>query len=124
MDEDGVVHVSLYAKKGDNVLTETITHGNMTVPGTFGMNLQFFAEEDIKNQSSTSLKKAIRKYEKRIAEHKEKISNPESVVPGWNENSEARKKGTIRHWEKEIRNFNNNINDRIEELKKRGDLDD
>lgn len=35
------------------------------------MNLQLFAESDIKNQESGSLKRAIRKYEKRIKEHEE-----------------------------------------------------
>ena len=89
-----------------------------------GLNLQLFAEEDIKNQSSTSLKKAIRKYEKRIQEHEQKIANPEAAVDDWNADSEQQKKGTIKHWQKEIRNFQENINDRIEELKKRGDWDE
>ena len=30
------------------------------------MNLQFFAEKDIKNQSSSSLKRAIRKYRREL----------------------------------------------------------
>ena len=33
---------------------------------TLKMDLQFFAESDIKNQESGSLKRAIRKYEKRM----------------------------------------------------------
>lgn len=34
------------------------------------------------------------------------------------------KKGLIKHWNKEIRNFNQSINDRIKELKDRGDYDE
>ena len=36
---------------------------------TLKMDLQLFAESDIKNQESGSLKRAIRKYQKRIKEH-------------------------------------------------------
>lgn len=42
------------------------------------MNLQLFAESDIKNQESGSLKRAIRKYEKRIKEHEEYLENPKA----------------------------------------------
>lgn len=92
--------------------------------GMLKMNLQFFAEKDIKKQESNSLKRAIRNYKKRIAEHKAYINNPKSHVPDWDDLPEVRKNGLIRHWNKEIRNFNTSIEDRIIELKERGDLDE
>ena len=87
------------------------------------MNLQFFAENDVPKQSSASLKRAIRNLTKRIKEHEEYIENPYVHVPGWDEYSALRQEGLKKHWEKEIRNFNESINNRIEELKKRGDYD-
>ena len=85
------------------------------------MNLQFFAEEDIKRQSSNSLKRAIRNLTKRIDEHEEYIRNPYPHIPNWDDYPIQQQEGLKRHWRKEIINFNNSINNRIEELKKRGD---
>ena len=42
--------------------------------------MQFFSEKDIEKQESTSLKRAMRKYQKRIEEHEDKISNPKKYV--------------------------------------------
>lgn len=88
------------------------------------MNLQFFAEKDIKNQKSDSLKRAISKFEKRIAEHEDYLIHPEQHCWNWSEKSMQEQEGLKKHWQKEISNFNQSISDRIEELKKRGDYDD
>lgn len=88
------------------------------------MNLQFFAEKDIKNQSSSSLKRAIRKYQARIEEHEIKINNPSEIYPDWDSFDERYQQGLKRHWNKEIRNFKQSIQDRIDELKERGDYDE
>ncbi len=90
---------------------------------TLKMNLQFFAESDIKNQESASLKRAIRKYEKRIAEHEEYIKNPKIHCPDWDEKPVESREGLKKHWQKEIRNFRQSIQDRVDELKERGDYD-
>lgn len=87
------------------------------------VNLQLFAEKDMYRQSSSSLKRAIRNYRKRIQEHEEKISNPEKNIDGWDNLPENKKIGLKKHWEKEKRNFTQSIKDRIEELKARGDYD-
>lgn len=87
-------------------------------------NLQYFAEKDIKNQESSSLKRAIKKYQKRIDEHNEKIKNPEKYIEYWQSLSSMKQEGLKRHWNKEIRNFNNSIDDRVAELKERGDFDE
>ena len=91
---------------------------------TLKMNLQFFAESDIKKQESNSLKRAIRKYEKRIKEHEDYLEHPETHCSDWNEKSRWEQEGLKKHWKKEIRNFNQSIHDRIDELKARGDYDD
>ncbi len=88
------------------------------------MNLQFFAESDMYSQNSNSLKRAIRKYEKRLEEHKSYLANPEGHCQNWNEKPVEEQEGLKRHWQKEIRNFEQSINDRIDELKKRGDYDE
>ena len=98
--------------------------GSQAKPKLAKISPQFFAEKDIAKQESGSLKRAMRKYEARIAEHQSKIDNPEKYIAGWSTFDERRKKGLIRHWEKEIRNFRTSITDRIEELKKRGDYDE
>ena len=87
-------------------------------------NLQYFAEKDIKNQESSSLKRAIKKYQKRIDEHNEKIKNPGKYIEDWQSLSSMKQEGLKRHWNKEIRNFNNSIDDRVAELKERGDFDE
>lgn len=43
---------------------------------------------------------------------------------GWNDKTERHKAGLIKHWEKEIRNFESNIKQAGEELKKRGGADE
>ena len=88
------------------------------------ISMQFFSESDIYKQESASLKRAIRKYKKNIQEHTDKISNPSKYVDAWDSKTDVQKQGLIRHWEKEIRNFNNSIFEREEELRKRGDYDE
>lgn len=88
------------------------------------MNLQRFAEKDIKNQESGSLKRSIRKFEKRIKEHEDYLEHPEAHCSDWNEKNRWEQEGLKKHWEKEIRNFRKSIQDRIEELKARGDDND
>ena len=92
--------------------------------GIMKMNLQFFAEKDIANQGSNSLKRAIRKYQKRIEEHTDKINNPSKYIEGWESLSTMKQNGLIKHWNKEINNFNQSISDRVDELKVRGDYDE
>lgn len=88
---------------------------------TLEINLQFFAESDIKKQESGSLKRAIRKYQKRIKEHEDKLKNPALYCLDWDDKMVCEQEGLKRHWQKEIRNFNQAIEARIDELKERGD---
>lgn len=85
-------------------------------------NIQFFAEKDLARQSTASLKKGIKSLEERIAVHKQKIEHPEVYAERWAEMDERAKKGTLRHWKKEIEDFQESIENRKNELKKRGDF--
>ena len=82
-------------------------------------NLQLFSEADIKNQSEKSLRKGIRSYQKVIAQHNQKIQNPQLYDKGWDLKDDRQKNGLLRHWKKEIKVAQNSINTRLEELKKR-----
>mgnify|MGYP001114899057 CR=1 FL=1 len=107
-------------------LTNGADSGIINIKGSDGLkiDMQFFAEKDIEKQESGSLIRAMRKYEQRIEEHKSYIDNPESHCPDWNSYSEQKKAGLIRHWNKEINNFRESIQNRIDELKKRGEYDE
>jgi hypothetical protein len=80
-------------------------------------------EKAIKKQSSSSLKKGIRSLSFRIYEHKSKIENPSKYCPEWGSYSEERKKRLLKHWKKEILDFQTSIDNRIKELKERGEFD-
>ena len=85
------------------------------------MNLQIFAEKDLGKQSVKSLKKGIDSLNERMAQHKEKIAHPEAIIPDWNEWEPRRQEGMKKHWEKEIRDFEESVQNRLDELKKRGE---
>ena len=112
----------LKSEIGDNITEQTVD--NIKKNNIIKINQQFFAEKDLSNQSSGSLKKGIRHLEKKIELHKLKIKNPEKYDEGWSNKMESEKIGLIRHWKKEIQNYNESINNRIEELKKRGEKDE
>lgn len=92
--------------------------------GTLGLNLRLFAERDLAKQKSSSIKKAIASYNLRIAEHQQKIQNPEKYVDDWHTYSRMHQDGLKRHWQKEINNFQRSIDDRVAELKERGENDE
>lgn len=138
-EEEGIVEIKAkdyndfknkYMKASERVRSSTQkmksqeTLEKTTKSSTIELDLQFFAEKDIKNQSSNSLKKAMKKYEAKINEHEAKINNPEEYIYDWNDKDIREQKGLIKHWQKEIRNFNQSINDRVDELKARGDYDE
>ena len=84
-------------------------------------NLRFFAEKDLKNQSSLALKKGIKSLGLEIERHKDILRDSKQHVPDWDIKTEREQAGLKKHWEKEIQNFNASIQNRIDELKKRGD---
>ena len=85
------------------------------------ISLQFFAEKDLSLQSPSNLRKGIRQLEKKIQEHENNLADPKIKWKDWDSFSEERKAGELRHWQKEIENFKESINNRYDELKKRGE---
>lgn len=84
-------------------------------------DLQSFAEDALKNQTSNQLRKGIRSLKKKIALHQNKIENPAKYCDDWNLKDERGQNGLIRHWQKEITDSEESIRNRIEELKERGE---
>lgn len=78
------------------------------------------AEKGLKEQDPTLLIKGIRSLKKRIIEHEDKLSDPERYYPRWNAFSENRKKALTTHWNQEIEAFQKAINNREQELERRG----
>lgn len=81
-------------------------------------------ESSLAKQRTPAIKKGIRSLEKRIAEHESKIRNPEKHYPDWNSLSEEKKAGYAVHWKKEICTFKKSIQNRVDELKERGEYDE
>ena len=85
-----------------------------------GIGIQYFANKGILKQSDAHLKKSIASWAEKITVHQAKIADPRKYDSDWDNKSDAHKAGLIRHWQKEIQNFQNNINEANDELDKRG----
>ena len=88
------------------------------------LDLQYFAERDLQRQNSNSIKRSIRKLSKRREEHKTYLVDPYEHAPDWDNLSEKEKQGLRKHWNKEIRNFTQQIEERKRVLKERGDYEE
>ena len=84
-------------------------------------DLQLFAEKAIENQTSAQIRKGIRSLNKDLELHLKKIENPEDYCSDWNSKNERAKEGLIKHWLHEVKTFNESIQNRIDELEKRGE---
>ncbi len=84
-------------------------------------NLQLFAEDALKHQTPNQLRKGIRSLQKKINLHLEKIKHPADHCDDWHLKDETAQAGLIRHWQKEIEDAEESIQNRIDELKKRGE---
>lgn len=83
-------------------------------------DLQLFAEQNLKNQTPAQLRKGIRAFQKRTEEHLAKINNQSASYPDFYDEPD-KQDGRIAHWLHEIKNFNESIQNRVEELKQRGE---
>ena len=84
-------------------------------------DLQLFAEKAIENQTSAQIRKGIRSLNKDLELHLKKIENPEDYCSDWNSRNERAKEGLIKHWLHEVKIFNESIQNRVNELEKRGE---
>lgn len=76
-------------------------------------------ERDLDNQTTEQIEKSIRSLTKQIEKHRKKINNPELIYPDWERYNEKEKDGFKRHWEKEISNFEIQIDRRKREIERR-----
>ena len=81
--------------------------------------IQFFANRSIPKYTDKQLEKSIKNWAKRIEEHKEKIAHPEKYDQYWDVMDEVQRNGEIKHWQHEVKTFEDNIKQAEEELKKR-----
>ena len=82
-------------------------------------DLQWFAEDALENQTPAQLRKGIRSLKKKIAIHQYKIEHPWESYSDWFSEPE-RQQGRIKHWQKEIEDFEESIQNRVDELNRRG----
>lgn len=83
------------------------------------INLRLFGR--IKDQTPKELAKTIKSEQKRIAEHKEKIQNPEKYSPNWDNEDIKAREGRIKYWQKEIANHTNMLNQAMKVLEDKKD---
>lgn len=83
-------------------------------------DLQLFGGKDLPKQTLTQLNKGVRSYKKQIERHEWKIKKPEQIIPNWARLDSGVQRGIIGHWEHEIEIFNQNMQDNLNEIKRRG----
>lgn len=83
-------------------------------------DLQLFTEKNLQHQTSNQLRKGIRTFQKRIEEHLNKIKEPWKIYGDWHDEPEMQE-GRLGHWLHEIKNFEESIQNCVEELEKRGE---
>ena len=72
-----------------------------------------------KNFSIVALEKTVKNLDEKIALHIDKINNPEQHYPDWSKRNSLQQEGSIKHWRKEIANFQKQKNIALAELRKR-----
>ena len=111
-----------YKKKYLKAAKETVENSENS--STMGIGLQFFANRSIPKQKDGQLMKSIKSWQANIEQHKKKLANPAEFDVDWDSKSAEQKAGLIKHWQKEIRHFEENVKEAEDELKKRGHSDD
>ena len=84
-------------------------------------DLQLFAEDAIEHQTPNQLRKGIRSLRKKIDLHLNKIAAPAEHCNDWHLRDQRAQAGLIRHWQKEISDAEQSIQNRVDELTKRGE---
>ena len=102
-------------------LTNRENSGTISTGEPLKISMQFFANKNIPKMSDRELRKSIETWKQRVNEHEEYIKNPLPHCPEWENFDPRRQQGLIKHWQKEIKNFNNDIQEASDELKKRGE---
>jgi hypothetical protein len=108
-------------KKYENSLTSTSGSGTIKADNPLKISMQFFGTPNFKNQRTAGLKKSIRTFKANIETHKRKILEPEKMYDNWEQYSKAQQEGFKVHWEKEIKNFEKQLEAAEKELEQRGE---
>ncbi len=72
-----------------------------------------------KNFSVAALEKTVKNLDEKIALHVSKINNPEQHYTDWSQRTALQCEGAIKHWRKEISNFQKQRNIALAELRRR-----
>ena len=72
-----------------------------------------------KNFSIAALEKTVKNLDEKIALHMSKINTPEQYYPDWEKRNLLQQEGSIKHWRKEISNFQKQKNIALAELRRR-----
>ena len=91
-------------------------NGSTTRKLPFHISMNFFGDKSLKNQTPTQIRKGMRKLNRRINEHKHKISNPQEYWKDWDSFTDERKQNELNHWKSEINRFELGIKYRQERL--------
>ena len=93
---------------------------NSGIIGVKGIGIQFFANRGISKQSDSELRKSIASWNAQIQKHQDKLASPDKYDEGWSEKTDVQRVGLLRHWEKEIKTFCDNVALAESELEGRG----
>lgn len=85
------------------------------------ISMQYFANKNISKMKSPQLMKSINSWSEQIQIHQEKIAAPEKFFKDWDNLDQRYRNGLLKHWEHEIKVFSNDIQEALDELKKRGE---
>ncbi len=72
-----------------------------------------------KNFSIAALEKTVKNLDEKIALHISKINTPEQHYPDWEKRDPREREGLIKHWRKEVANFQRQRNIALAELRRR-----
>ncbi len=112
---------SKHKRDKDGKFAKTNTGEKVKIPQPT-INIQLFANKNLRKMGMVQLSKSVRNLTKKIKEHEEKIKNPKSSYGDvWENLSEDRKTKAIKKWQKEIKAFRENISETMEEIKRRKD---
>lgn len=84
------------------------------------VGLQFFATPDFTKYHDAALRKTVRSLEAQVAKHRAKLKSPAKFYPQWDTLDPREQQGSMRHWEKEIRTFTEQIQAARTEAERRG----
>ncbi len=100
-------------------LTRDENKGIISTKSRLVISMQFHGKPNFSKQTLAGLNKTIRSLSRNIEEHRQKISHPELIYSEWFDYTEVERQGYIKHWKKEIKNFEKQIKEAKAEIERR-----